>query len=143
MYPKQLILITIFILIASSYAYSQTGEVGPIRSSPAYAEVLLRKTTLQADLEALLADYTEANPKIIDIRNELAVLNKSLDKIYAVKPTETGKLTLALGKLIVQQAALQTVLARLLRSYSNDHAEVKRAKRKVEIFDAAISEILK
>lgn len=140
---KKSILATALLLIAATAAFSQTGEVGPIRSSAAYSEVLLRKTQVQADLEAFLADYTEANPKIIDLRTELAAINKSLEKIYAVKPTETGKLTLALGRLIVQQATLQTDLARLLRSYSNDHAEVKRARRKVEIFDAAINEILR
>lgn len=118
------------------------GEVGPIRSSPAYAQVLVRKTELKADLEALLADYTEANPKIIDLRQELASLDRSIEKLFGVKPTETGKLTLALGNLIVKKAALETDLARLTRSYNKDHPEVKRAARRVEIFDAAIKEIL-
>jgi len=143
MHFQRSIFLLILLLIGASAAYSQASEPGPIRSSPAYAEVLLRRTRLQADLEAFLADYTEANPKIIDLRVELAAINKSLDRVYAVKPTETGKLTLALGRLIVEQAALQTDLARLLRSYSGDHAEVKRAKRKVEIFESAINEILK
>jgi hypothetical protein len=134
--------VTLLVLVGAT-AYSQTGDVGPIRSSAAYSEVLLRKTQLQADLEAFLADYTEQNPKIIDIRTELADLNKSLEKIYAVKPSETAKLTQALGKLIVEHAALATDLARLQRSYSNENPLVKRAKRKVEIFDSAINEILK
>jgi uncharacterized protein involved in exopolysaccharide biosynthesis len=120
-----------------------SSETGPIRSSPAYSEILLRKTELQADLEALSADYTEANPKIVDLRFELGALDKSLEKIFGVKPTETGKLTLALGKLIVRKAALETELSRLTRNYSQDHPEVKRAKRRVEIFDAAIKEVLR
>jgi hypothetical protein len=126
-----------------SDTFSQTTEAGPIRSSPAYSEVLLRKTELKADLEALSADYTEANPKIVDLRFELSVIDKLLEKIFGVKPSETGKLTLALGKLIVRQAALQTDHARLLRSYSKDHPEVKRAARKMEIYDAAIKEVLR
>lgn len=117
-------------------------DVGPIRSSPAYAQVLLRKTELKADLEALLADYTEANPKIIDLRSELAALDRSIEKLFGVKPSETGKLTLALGNLLVRKAGLETDLARLTRSYNKDHPEVKRAHRRVEIFDAAIKEIL-
>lgn len=132
------------LLIAATAAFSQApGEAGPIRSSPAYSEVLLRKTQLQADLEAFLADYTEANPKILDLRAELAAINKSIEKIFAVKPAETGKLTLALGKLLIEQATLQTDLARLQRTYNQEHIEVKRAKRKVEIFESAINEILK
>lgn len=117
-------------------------EVGPIRSSAAYAEVLLRKTELQADLESLLGDYTEQNPKIIDIRFELAALAKDIDKMFAVRPSETGKLTAALGKLVLKKVGVETELARMLRSYAEDHPEVKRMKRKVEIYTAAIKEIL-
>lgn len=134
------------ILFSALFAFSQTNEkeeAGPIRSSAAYSEILLRKTELMADLEALSADYTEANPKIIDLRFELSALDKSLEKVFGVKPSETGKLTLALGKLIVRKAALETELTRLSRSYNKDHAEVKRAKRRVEIFEASIKEVLK
>jgi len=139
--------ITAVFLVTVSAAYSQsvtnTATAGPIRSSPAYSEVLLRKTEIKADLEALSADYTEANPKIIDLRFELSVLDKLLERIFGVGPSETGKLTLALGKLIVRQAALETELARLKRTYSKDHPEVKRAERKVEIFDSSVREVLR
>src|SRR5580765_6295359 len=37
---------------------SPVGETGPIRASAACSEILLRRTELQADLEALSADYT-------------------------------------------------------------------------------------
>ncbi len=136
-------------LLSMSAAISQTpdkdaarSDVGPIRSSPAYAEVLLRRTEIRADLEALSADYTEANPRIIDLRFELALLDKATERLYAVKPTDTGRLTLALGKLLVKRAQLETELGRLTRSYSQDHAEVKRTKRKIEIYETAIKEIL-
>ena len=123
-------------------AWSQS-EAGPIKSSPAYAEVLLRKTEIQSDLEALVADYTETNPKIVDLRAELRSLDKLLERIYSVKPSETSKLTLALGRLIVRRAALETELTRLSRSYTKDQNEVKRATKRIEIFDAAINDILK
>lgn len=138
------------LLFGSLTHLSQTNEkaaaqssAGPIRSSPAYAEILLRKTELQADLEAFSADYTEANPRIVDSRFELNALDKSLETVFGVKPSETGKLTIALGKLIVRRAALETELSRLIRSYNKDHPDVKRAKRRVEIFDAAIKEVLR
>lgn len=138
------IIVAVFLLMAASVASAQTDDnAGPIKSSAAYAEVLLRKTELQADLESVLADYTEANPKMLDLRFELAALNKSLERIYAVKPSETGKLTLALGKLLVKKAALETDLNRLQRSYAKDNVEVKRAKRKVEVFETSINEVLR
>jgi Skp family chaperone for outer membrane proteins len=135
--------ITVLVVALSAVAASAQSEAGPIKSSPAFAEVLLRKTELTADLDAMTEQYTEQNPKMIDLRFELASLDKSLEKIYGVKPSETGKLTLALGKLIVKKAELETSLNRLTRSYNKDHPEVKRAKRRVEIFENSINEILK
>src|SRR5258707_15129061 len=101
-YKKPILLLTRFspfaaatmILLSSVLAYSQINEkavtqtdAGPIRSSAAYSEILLRKTELKADLEALSADYTEANPKIVDLRFEIAALDRSLEKVFGVKPT--------------------------------------------------------
>ena len=149
---KHLILAIALVPAAFVFGLGQTVErnkdvlpaesVNAIKSSAAFAEILLRKTELQADLEAFSADYTEANPKIIDLRVELNSLDRSLEKLFAVKPTETAKLTLALGKLIVRRAALETDLSRLTRSYNKDHPDVKRMERKVEIYDSAIKEVL-
>ena len=72
------------VLLFTATAYSQSSDPGPIRSSPAYAEILLRKTELLADIEAYSADYTEENPKMIELRAELASLNKQLDKVFGV-----------------------------------------------------------
>lgn len=141
--------ITIICLLVvgfAKFAYGQStasDSVGPIRSSSAYAEILLRKTELQADIEAFGADYTEESPKMIELRVELTSLDKSLEKVFAVRPSETGKLTQGLGKLIVKKAALDADLDRLLRKYSKEHPETKRAQRRVDRFNAAIAEILK
>ena len=113
-----------------------------VRSSPAFAEILLRKTELQASLESLLGDYTEEFPKVQEARYSLQELQRESDRIMTVKPTESGKLTLALGKLIVRKVELETELWTLLKTYKEEHPEVKRAKRKVDIFEAAIKEIL-
>lgn len=137
--------------MTGSVGFGQTGDKGKglspetitsIKASPAYAEVLLRKTELKADLESLLADYTEQNPKIIDIRYELTELDKAIDRLYSVKPSELSKLTLALGKMLVRKATLETDLLRMGRSYNKDHPEVKRLSRRVEIYESAIKEIL-
>ena len=114
-----------------------------VRSSPAYAEILLRRTDILSDLDAFSASYTESNPKILDLRAELNALDKEAERIAVVRAADTGKLTLALGKLIVRKAALEAEVVRLTRSYSKDHPDVKRSQRRVEIFENAISEILK
>lgn len=131
------------LLIVPALCLGQTGENAAVRSSAAYAELIVRKTEVQADLEAVAADYTEANPKLLDLRFELSALERSLVRILATKPSETAKLTLAIGKLLVKKAALETEQARLIRSYGPEHPEVKRAKRRVEIFENAILELTK
>jgi len=65
-----------------------------------------------------------------------------MNRILAVNSAESGKLTLALGKLIVRKIELETDLWNLRRQYNDDHTEVKRAKRKAEVYERAIKEIL-
>ena len=138
-----LIPLSALIMLTAVAAYSQSGDVGPIRSSAAYAEVLLRKTEILADIEAFAAEYTEENPKMIELRAELASLNKLSEKLFGVKPSDTGKLTLALGKLIVKKASIEAELARLALRNSKDHPDVVRATKKLKIYDAAINEVLR
>lgn len=141
-------------LVFSTFAFSQQvksplankstpGEVvSQTKSSPAYAEILLKKTELQADLESLVLDYTEDYPKIKEIRFTLGLIQKESERLISVKPSDTSKLTLALGKLIVRKIEIETDMWGLQRNYNDDHPDVKRAKRKVEIYEAAIKEIL-
>ncbi|MBV9241780.1 MAG: hypothetical protein JO314_07220 [Acidobacteria bacterium] len=137
----------IFTIIAGSaiaaFAQGAAADQSAIKGTPAYAEVLLRKTELQADLEAYAPDYTEANPKMIELRAELASIDKSLDRILATKTAQIGRLTDALGRMMVKKAALEADLVRLSRTYSKEHPDVKRAQRRVDLFESSITDILK
>ncbi len=145
---KTVLSISYIVALMALTVAAQTGEnnrqvAAAIRSSSAYAELMLRRTELAAELEALASDYTEANPRMIDLRAELGSIDHSLERIYAVKPAEAAKLTLALGKLMVKKAALDSDLSRQMRSFNKDHPETKRAKKRVEFYEAAIDGILK
>lgn len=128
--------------------FAQTGnKAKPVqntantaKSSAAYAEVLLRKTELSAQLESLLLDYTEDFPKVKELRYEIGLLEKDLEKILTV--SDASKLSAALGRLFVRRAELQVDLWLLQKQYADEHPEVKRAKKRVEIFNQAIKEIL-
>jgi hypothetical protein len=113
-----------------------------LRSTPAYAEVLLRQTELTAEVESLLMEFTEDYPKVKDLRLELDLLKAESDRLSAVKPADAPKLTLALGKLILGKVGHATSLKRLLSQYQEGHPSVKKEKRMVEIYEAAIKEIL-
>jgi uncharacterized protein involved in exopolysaccharide biosynthesis len=143
------VLIILLAIVGSSLAvFSQSpvmvskgAEVGPIRASAAYSVVLLRKTDLEADLVSFVEDYTEENPRVVDARFELASINKEIDRMFTISPSETARLTEAIGRLILRKAELETELNRLLRSYKPDHPQVKRLVKKVEIYQKALKQI--
>ena len=112
------------------------------KSSPAFAEILLRKTEIAAELEDYLTNYTDEFPKVKELRFELDLLNKEMNRILAVNPTDSAKLTLALGKLMLRKIELERDVWNLRKQYNDEHPDVKQALRKVAVFEAAIKEIL-
>lgn len=140
-YMKYLfILITVVTLHISVSAQTKTSLNQNIKSSAAYAEILLRKTELDSEVESLSESYTEDFPKLKESRYELSLVQKDLEKLLS--QTDDSKLTLALGKLLVRRATLNTDLWALQNKYDANNPEVKRAKRKVLSFDNAVKEIM-
>lgn len=145
--------ITFAVLFGTAFCFAQSKAAAKpsptpavdlqyIRSSPAYAEVLLRKTELQSSVESMLTEFTEEHPKVQEAKYSLEALQYEIDRLMSVKPSDAGKLTLALGKLIVRKVELKTELWSLLKAYKDEHPDVKRAQRKVDIYESAIREIL-
>lgn len=137
-----LILMVVAASAIAAFAQASAADQSVIKGTPAYAEVLLRKTELLADLDAFTPDYTEANPKMLELRAELASIDRSMTRILAVKPPQASRLTEALGRMMVKKAALEADLQRLSRQYNKDYPEVKRAQRRVDLYESAISDIL-
>ena len=147
--PKSALAILLF-LISAHLCFAQTKDktvqtdesLRIVKASPAYAEVLLKRTELEADLEDLLVSYTLEFPKVKEIQFQLELIKTEMNALFAVKLAESQKLTLALGKLIVRKIELETDLWNLKKKYSDDHPEVKKAKRKVLVFESAIKDVL-
>ncbi len=112
------------------------------RSSPAYAELLLRRTEVESDLEALILEYTDEFPAVVNLKQLLQSIQTEIGLLSKVKAADAGRLTLALGKLMVKRAELQAAHTKLLSDYKEEHPDVKRAKRRIEIYDKAIKDIL-
>jgi len=121
---------------------AEAKQVITAPSSAAYAELLLKKTELQSDLESLVVEYTEEFPKVKEIRFVLGLFDRDIARLAKVKQGDLGKMTVALGKLIVRKIELETDLWSLQRNYKDEHPDVKRAKRRVEIYENAIVEII-
>ncbi len=113
-----------------------------VTSSPAYAELLLRRTEVESELEAMVLEYTDEFPAVIGLKQQLHFIQKEIGLISKVKPADAGRLTLALGQLMVKRAELETSHWKLLSDYKEEHPDVRRAKRRIEIYDKAIKEIL-
>jgi len=130
------------VLPPSKAAPVSASDRQPIRSSPAYAELLLHQTELQSTIDGLLVDYTEEFPKIKEIRVELGFLRTEMLRLLAVKPADTGRLTLALGRLMLKKVELERQLDILRSQYKDEHPEVRKTRRQIETYESAIKEIL-
>lgn len=140
------ILLASFIIFLTQALNAQTPPVNDavfsVRSSAAYAEVMVRRTSLQADLEALLIDYKEEFSRVRMLRREIAVLDSAIEMLMRLPVGANGKMTSTLGKLIVRRAELETESAETMERYGEGHPEVRRAKKRVEVFERSIREIL-
>lgn len=117
-------------------------EVDRNFSTAAFAEVVLKRTEFEADLEALLVDYTDDFPKVKELRFGLLRTESEIERLKGMKPGERDRATSALGKLMVRKVESEIELWKLQQAYADGHPEVRRAKKRVEIFEKAIKEIL-
>lgn len=119
--------------VTPSIAYQQ---------SAAYAELALRKAEYEAELESLLLDYTDAFPKVKELKFALEKINAETSRISGIRPADLSRATTAVGKLMTRKIEAEIELWKLSETYADEHPEVKRAKKKVEIYERAIKEIL-
>ena len=142
----------LFIACGLLFAFSAFGQTKPAANKPAinpaakntaaYAELLLRKTELEADIEDFKVDYTEDYPKLQNARQELAFLDNYLEKILQTKDSDMNKLSEALGKLLLGKVTLETDLWALRKNFNADYPDVKRLQRKLTAYEKAVKEIL-
>lgn len=139
----------LFFLGLAAAAFSQTAArpadakaLADIRSSAAYAELLLKRTEVQSELEVLTADYTDEFPKVAEARYTLEAIERERTRLLAIRPADPARLTVALGKLLIRKVEVEVELWGLRKTLQDAHPDVKRARRKVDIFEAAIKEVL-
>jgi hypothetical protein len=121
---------------------SPTPVASNVRASAAYAEIVLARTELESELEALLVDYTDEFPRVMELRFRSDLLKRDADRLLSTGSEDIGKFTQALGRLMVRRSELEVELWKLRQNYKDEHPDVRRAKRRVEIYDKAIKEIL-
>lgn len=148
--PANLLRSRLFFAAVASAAFAAAAfgqsaskaDTQSVKSSPAYAEIVLRRTEMEAELESFLVEYTDEYPKVRELRQGMLYLGAESDRLLKIRPEKASALTLALGKLIVRKVDAEMELWRLQQGFADGHPDVKRAKRKLEIFEKAIREIL-
>ncbi|MFV0389174.1 MAG: hypothetical protein ACK5NT_10520 [Pyrinomonadaceae bacterium] len=137
--------LSVFFGFASAQAKPENQPFKPtkvLRSTGAFAEVLLRRAELEAEVQEMLESYTEEYAGFRETKYELDRINEELEKMNKVSAEEASKLTAALGKLIVRKCELQADYWAVSQRFSANHPQVKRAKRKFETFEKALQDIL-
>jgi hypothetical protein len=143
------IILTICLILSTCFSvigFAQVkpkSEVSSFRSTPAFAEVVLKKTEVEAEYEALLIDYTEEYPKVKENKLALRLLLTEIEKLSKLDTSQMPKLTLALGKLIVRKVEAEVEVKSLLVEYDEKNPDVLRARKKLQIYEKAIAEIMK
>ena len=126
----------------AAVAMAWTGSIGSSTATAAFAEIALKRAEFEADLEAFLVDYTDDFPKVKELRFALTKIEADSERLKALKATDRDRATSALGKLMVRKVESEIELWKLQLSYADGHPEVRRAKKRVEIFEKAIKEVL-
>jgi hypothetical protein len=142
---KKIVLLFAFIFILLTVGFAQTKlkvTVNPIKTTPAYAEILLKKVEVEAELESLLLDYTDSYPKVLESKFLLNSLQKEIDKLLALNPNEVNRLTVAVGKLLVKKAEQSSEIESLFKTYNEKHPDVIRAKKRLSVIENALKDLM-
>lgn len=119
-----------------------SAAVNDFKSSAAYAELRLRRAEVESELESLLMEYTDEHPKVKEAKTLVGLIQKETERLQAASSRGSQRLTTALGKLMVRKVELDADYQLLLETLQPTHPDAKRAKKKVEIFEAGIKDIL-
>jgi len=112
------------------------------KATAAYAEVALRRADIEAELESLLVEYTGEFPKVKELKYALARIDVEGTRLDSIKPADRDRASAALGKLMIRKVEAEVELWKVQGDYADTHPDVRRAKKKVEIYEKAIKEIL-
>ncbi len=112
------------------------------KNSPAYGELVLRRTELEVDYKEILVEYTENHPNALAKKSVIDAIDAELKNIEAMPASQIPKLTSPLGKLILRKVELETELKNLQQEYTDDFPDVKKTKTRLEAFQAEIKKML-
>lgn len=118
------------------------GRKLDVKTTPAYAELLVRRTDAAAELEVLLADYTDEAPEVREKRLHLQILDQALKRLETVTLDQYQALTPAVGKMLAGKMEAEAELKIFSEMYTEEHPSLKKAKIRFKVFEAALKKLL-
>ena len=112
-------------------------------TTPAYAELVLRKAKVEAELSELSKNLTNQHPSLDTKRFELRAIKREMAKMRAVETSRESKLSGAVGKLILSKVALEVELNDLLVQLKPQHPDVTKKRSELAALQREIENILR
>ena len=146
---KYLLASAAFVLIASSTLAHAQQSPSPgssacdAKTTPAYGVLVLRKADLEAELQMMLARFTEAHPDVRLKKIELDVLEREMKRMETVAQEGLPKFTATYGNLILHQVKVEVELETLMAQLSEQHPDVKNKRAELDILKREIDKVLR
>jgi hypothetical protein len=118
------------------------GRKLDVRTTPAYAELIMKRTEIAADLDVLLPDYTEESPEVREKRLNLQILDSALKRLENVTLEQYLALTPAVGRMLARKLEAEAELKILSDIYTDEHPSVKKSKIRYKVFEAELKRLL-
>jgi hypothetical protein len=118
------------------------GRKLDVKTTPAYAELIMKRTETAAELEVLLADYTEESQEVREKRLNLQILDAALKRLETVTLEQYQALTPAVGKMLAGKMEAEAELKILSEMYTEEHPAVKKARIRFKVFEAELKRLL-
>lgn len=137
---------TLAVILSASAAYAQKTSDNPQidpRTTPAYSMLIQRKVKVQAQLEALLEQYSSEWPQAKTLQFEVDALKIEMKKMVEVIEPKVSKLTSGYGTLILRKVSLESEIQTLLLEEGSDWPAVKERQRELELLDKELQKIMK
>lgn len=142
---KRIFAVVALIIIASFVSYAQETpheSVSDVKATSAYSMLMLRKVAVEAELEKVLSEYTNEQPKVKIKQFELDALNCEMEKMIETPESNWVKLTSTYGKLILQKVRLKSETQALLLEYTSDYPKVRLKEVELNLLDHEIAKIM-
>ena len=111
-------------------------------TTPAYARLVLRKATVESEVVELSATVTSEHPSLEAKRFELRAIGLEMDKMRMFEASRVGKLSAAVGDLIVSKVALQVELNDLRARLTRQHPDVTKKIDELAALEREIEKLL-